>query len=70
MPRALQTRVTYQADAAYLVKLGDAVERDKRFSREQKREIVSALNKVSILFMQAPTDTDLPTPISAANRKR
>lgn len=58
MPRALQTRVTYQADAAYLVKLGDAVERDTRFNNEQKKEIVSALNKVSILFMHTPRNSD------------
>lgn len=54
MPRGLTTRISYQADAAFLAKLADAVQRDERFSAEKKRSIVTALNTVSIEFMNTP----------------
>lgn len=60
--RALAPRISYQADAAYLAKLADAVQRDTRFSLDKKRALVGSLNSISIEFMRTP-QLDDPHPL-------
>jgi hypothetical protein len=52
MPRKPQVRISYQNDAAYFVRLSQAVEDDNKRSSKWKKKVLGHLNALSLIFLE------------------
>lgn len=54
MGRKATIRVSYSNDAKFLLRLKDAVERDKKRPQDWRKKVAAALNNLSVLLLTAP----------------
>lgn len=57
MPGKLRIRASYQHDAAFLLKLAEAIERDDSISSTKKEEVIPLINDLSFKLLQLKTPT-------------
>ena len=56
MPRPVAIRVSYRDDAAYMLRLEEAVSRDTRRTDAWRRKVLGLLHEVAMVFLQADAD--------------
>ena len=52
MSRKPKIRISYQSDAAFLVRLAQAVEEDKKRDKKWKKEVLTHLNALTMIFIE------------------
>jgi len=52
MGRKVQIRVSYQADAGYLMRLAQAIELDTKRPPEWKRTAIGYINSIAVMFLK------------------
>lgn len=52
MAGKLRRRASYQADAGYLIKLAEVIERDTTIAPSDRREIITSLNGLGVKLLK------------------
>jgi hypothetical protein len=58
MGRDVKVRLNYRADSTYLLRIAGSVEKDPRFNRDKKKDIMRSLRYVATEFMMIPSELE------------
>ncbi len=71
MPRTVAIRASYQQDAAFLLRLAEAIDKDPAVSVEKKREAIEQCNSLAMAIIHLrESNADTAKKAAAASNRR